>query len=260
MRKVLYHQERSHASKTGPHKTLTAFSLMLALAIVLACSIQPAVGQLQPIGIGKKGTAVSGSAFPLSTRGAAEAVLTTQTFAPPIAPALGLAMADFTGDTHPDLATVEVERFDSSIAHYWIEIRLTEGGHQILRLTAPFGGLLITPRDVTGDGNLDLVVRSAKSHAPVAVFLNDGSGHFSKADLAAFTNVLRDGTSQFGFTTQQTYLGAPLACLESYTAECPTGSLRSLREQKGSLPSSGHRAASQRFLSSGTNRAPPSLA
>jgi hypothetical protein len=246
--------------KTGPHTTLTAFSLKLALAMMLLWSVQPASGQLSPAGAGRKVTLGSDSIFPFSVRGAAAAVLTTGTFAPPMAPALGLTMADFTGDTHPDLATVELEKLDSFSAHYWIEIQLTEGGHQILSLAAPFGGLLITPRNVTGDGNLDLVVRSAKSHAPVALFLNDGSGHFSRADIAVFANALHDGSSQFSFTTRQTYLGATLACLESYTAKCPTESPRYLREQKGSLLSANYPAASQPFLSFGANRAPPSLA
>ena len=52
---------------------------------------------------------------------------------PRLAPTIGLAMADFTGDTHPDLAAVALDRVDSANAHYWIEIRLTEGGGQILQ-------------------------------------------------------------------------------------------------------------------------------
>ena len=97
------------------------------------------------------------------------------------------------------------------------------------------GGLLITPRDVTGDGNLDLIVRSASSRAPVALFLNDGNGHFSRADVASFANALRDGSSEFAFTAQETYLGANLACLESYTAECPAGALGFLQKQEGAM-------------------------
>jgi hypothetical protein len=230
-------------------------AVVFALPLLLLCSVRVVREQARPLALSG-----SGAPFPLSVHGTAAAVLTTGTFAPPMAPALGLAMADFTGDTHPDLATVEMDRSDFSSPHYWIEIQLTEGGRQFLSLTAPFGGLLITPKDVTGDGNLDLVVRTAKSHTPVAVFLNDGSGHFSRADIAAFANALHDSPSQFRFTTQQTYLGVTLACLESYTAECPTGSRRYLREQKSSLLSSHYRTASQPFLTFGANRAPPSLA
>src|SRR5581483_4604120 len=66
---------------------------------------------------------------------------TGNVFMPQPAPAVGLTMADFTGDTHPDLATVELDRVDSSNALYSIQIRLTEGRSQTLTFTAPFGGL-----------------------------------------------------------------------------------------------------------------------
>jgi hypothetical protein len=105
---------------------------------------------------------------------------------------LGLAMADFTGDSHPDLATLELDRLDSSRAHYVIEIQLTEGGRQSLELTAPAHSLVITPMDVTGDGTLDLVVRTTGSNVPVAVFLNDGCGHFSVNESARFSTAIRD--------------------------------------------------------------------
>jgi len=187
-------------------------------------------------------------------------MLTSGTFEPPTAPALSLAMADFTGDTHPDLATVELEKLDFSSARYWIEIRLTEGGHQVLKLRAPLGGLLITPRDVTGDGNLDLIVRSASSRAPVALFLNDGNGHFSRADVASFANALRDGPSEFAFTAQETYLGANLACLESYTADCPAGALGYMQKQEGAMLLPDYGSVSLLFRSFGADRAPPSFA
>jgi hypothetical protein len=203
--------EAKVSMKPASQKILTAFSLMMALATVLACAVQYPGIPFSSMALKASRAVAGGWEYPLSARGAATATLNTGTFAPPMAPPLGLVMADFTGDTHPDLATVEVDRFDSSTAHYWIEIRLTEGGHQLLRLSAPFGGLLVTPRDVTGDGNLDLVIRSVKSRAPVALFLNDGSGHFSRADVAPFANALRDGPSQVVFTTHWTYITGSLA-------------------------------------------------
>jgi hypothetical protein len=245
--------------KSGQHKILKAFSLTVAVTVVLACSMQRASSDLAPEGSEAQIVPVHNGAFPISTDGSRAAELETGTFAPPAAPALGLTMADFTGDTHPDLATVELAKLDSSSALYWIEIRLTEGGHQILKLGAPSGGLLITPKDVTGDGNLDLIVRSAKSRAPVAVYLNDGGGHFSRADVSAFTNALRDESSEFAFTTEDTHLGPNFACLESYTAECSTGLLGYLQEQQGAPLFSKYQSASRLFPSFGANRAPPSL-
>ena len=246
--------------KAESHKTLTAFSFTLAVTVVLACSMPRVSSEPLPAAREARVTAAHVASFPISHEGNAAAVLTTGIFAPPAAPALGLTMADFTGDTHPDLATVELEKLDASSARYWIEIRLTEGGHQILKLRAPIGGLLITPKDVTGDGNLDLIVRSAKSHTPVAVFLNDGSGHFSRADVSAFANAFRDGSPQLSFTTQDRYFGASLAYVESHSFKCSTGTLGYLQEEKGSTIFSNCQVASRLFLSFGANRAPPSLA
>jgi hypothetical protein len=175
-------------------------------------------------------------------------------------PALGLAMADFTGDTHPDLATVQLERFDSPSARYSIEIRLSEGGRQSLKLTAPFGGLLITPKDVTGDGNLDLIVRSARSHVPVAIFLNNGRGHFSPAALSSFAQALRDVPYELGNAAEQPYFGATLIPPESYTAACRNASIRDQRRQDGMLPPANFGVPSHSFLPFGSNRAPPTVA
>lgn len=189
----------------------------------------------------------------------AAAVLRNGFVAPSIAPALGLAMADFTGDTNPDMATVELDGFDSASVHYWIEIQLTEGGRQFLKLTAPFGGLRITPIDVTGDGNLDLVVRAASTRALLAVYVNDGNGHFSPAEPAAFAKGLPESSSNFRFTTEQHYFGATFVCSEWYTIGCQSDSLRILQEKNRSpLPASLVSPLSV-ALSSGSNRAPPTF-
>jgi hypothetical protein len=173
---------------------------------------------------------------------------------------LGFAMADFTGDTHPDLATLELIRVDSSSAQYSIKIQLTEGGHQLLRVAAPFGGLLITSKDVTGDGIPDLVVRSARSRLPVAVFLNDGFGHFSATDLSAFAKVLGGTTSEREFTTKHFSVSATLVFPKSYSIRDSSGSARNSQLQNGSLISADSQHPFHQFLPFGLNRAPPVVA
>jgi hypothetical protein len=173
---------------------------------------------------------------------------------------LGFAMADFTGDTHPDLATIALNAFDSAHAEYAIEVQLSEGGHQLLRLTAPFGGILITPKDVTGDGNLDLVIRSARSHLPVAVFLNDGRGHFSAVDPTAFRAALRETTPDYGFSTNYFYFNATFVSPKSYTAHGRSGSARANLEPSDFPVSANNRIPVQLYLYSGLNRAPPAAA
>lgn len=175
-------------------------------------------------------------------------------------PALGLAVADFTGDSHPDLATVKLSGLDSPRAQYSIEVRLSEGGGQTLRLTAPFGGLVITPQDVTGDGTLDLIVRSARSRVPVAVFLNDGRGHFSPAAPSSFAQALRDVPYELGSATDQFYFDATLIAPESYTIAGQIASIRNPQLQVGSLPIVNCGIPTHLFLPFGSNRAPPAVA
>jgi hypothetical protein len=175
-------------------------------------------------------------------------------------PALGRAMADFTGDSHPDLATVRLNAFDSPTAQYLIEIHLSEGGGQSLRLIAPFGGLLITPKDVTGDGNLDLVVRSARSRAPIAVFLNDGRGHFSWASVSLFAKDLRDVPSELRHAPDESYSGAALISSEPYTIAGQSASIRNPRAQgRAALPSNIGNPPHP-FALFASNRAPPAIA
>src|ERR1700722_3085149 len=167
----------SESVKSAAPQFGNALALILAVTFLLVFGAEVVAGGGAVLASDKNVSLPNGSSFALSANGTAAAILRSGIAAPAIAPAIGLAMADFTGDTHPDVATVELDRFDSASVDYWIEIQLTEGGHQFLKLTAPFGGLRITPRDVTGDGNLDLIVRSANSGVLLGVYLNDGRGH-----------------------------------------------------------------------------------
>jgi len=170
---------------------------------------------------------------------------------------VGLAVADFTGDSHPDLATIKLDQFDSSNAEYLIEIQLTEGGHQFLRLTAPQRGLFITPKDVTGDGTLDLVVRAVGFQSPVAVFLNDGCGHFSAREPSPFAHAIREVPTKSQFTSIRFFLGAPAFAQGSYPIACQDESLRPLQLQRSFLYAGGDLALRRIDSSFGSNRAPP---
>jgi hypothetical protein len=105
------------------------------------------------------------------------------------------AIADFDGDRKPDLATVEVQKGNSSsISQYSIRLQLTAGAVQVFGVIAPAGGLQIVARDVNGDDALDVLVSTAWQHQQVAVLLNDGHGKFTLADAGAFPDTL--GNSQ----------------------------------------------------------------
>jgi hypothetical protein len=173
---------------------------------------------------------------------------------------LGLAMADFTGDNHPDLATLEIDRLDSSRAYYVIEIQLTEGGRQSLKLTAPLRSLVITPMDVTGDGTLDLVVRSVGSKVPVAVFLNDGCGHFSANDPARYPVVMQELPTGPDYNSTDLRFESAAVARGSYAAEARTQHRRSRQDTGRYHFFASHGARPEWFVPLRNDRAPPTSA
>jgi len=61
------------------------------------------------------------------------------------------------------------------------------GAASSLDLTAEEGGLFVIARDVDGAGNdLDLIIKSASSLAPVGVWINDHRGGFTKVDSSIY--------------------------------------------------------------------------
>ena len=96
-----------------------------------------------------------------------------------------LAISDFDRDLHPDLASVQAGATASGSTDYWIQLQLSAAGRQSIRLVAPAGGLLIEARDVNGDHAVDLILTTS-FRQPVAVFLNDGHGSFSRVAPSAF--------------------------------------------------------------------------
>ena len=102
---------------------------------------------------------------------------------------LPFAISDFDGDSRVDLATVTVGQTHFSNAEYWIQLQLSAAGQQSIHLVAPVGGLQIVARDVNGDKALDLIVSTAWSNRPVAVYLNDGHGGFKHSDPSEFLGI-----------------------------------------------------------------------
>jgi hypothetical protein len=103
-----------------------------------------------------------------------------------LGPGLTFAIADLDGDRRPDFASIQAGQDRSGSSDYSIQIYLSEVGRQSINLVAPVGGLLIEARDVDGDHSIDLVFSTAWRKQPVAIFLNDGHGTFSRAELVGF--------------------------------------------------------------------------
>lgn len=100
---------------------------------------------------------------------------------------LPFAIADFDGDLHPDLVSVQSGSNSSSVTSYRVQIQLSAGGRQSINLAGPSGGLRIAARDVDGDRIPDLIVSSAWREEPLAVLLNNGRGAFSWANPSLFS-------------------------------------------------------------------------
>jgi hypothetical protein len=103
-----------------------------------------------------------------------------------VGPGSQFAIADFDGDLHPDLASIDSSATVSGSANYRIQLRLSSAGPQSIQLVAPGGGLVIEARDVNGDDAVDLVLATAWRRQPVAILLNDGHGGFTRAEPDAF--------------------------------------------------------------------------
>jgi hypothetical protein len=106
---------------------------------------------------------------------------------------VGWAVADFDGDRQPDMAVAKIESQGAGYV-YWLEFDLsaTRAGdsapprHGFPAGAASVFGLHLTPRDVDGDHDLDIVVSLGFARQPVAVWINDGQGGFEEGDLAAY--------------------------------------------------------------------------
>jgi hypothetical protein len=175
-------------------------------------------------------------------------------------PGLPLAIADFDGDLHPDLARVQIGRSEVGRTDYWIQFQLSGTGRQTIRVIAPAGGLQIAARDVNGDHAPDLVLTTSWFREPVAILLNDGHGSFSRVDPTAFPEAFTESETSWGSSPLQApdAVGVPpqsRAGIFSTTARLPHAG-----SQVGAILASNCRFPFSAFLISHPGRAPPSEA
>lgn len=130
------------------------------------------------------------------------------------------AIADFDGDTRPDLATVHVSGRISDGTRYLIAFELSSGSRQTLRITAPAGGVQISSRDVNGDTFTDVVVTTAWTNLPVAVLLNDGKGNFTPASPSNFPDAFRAADSSWAVTSPEIKDAFAVLLTRHVTGDC----------------------------------------
>ena len=116
-------------------------------------------------------------------------------------PSQSFSVADFDGDSKPDLASVQYGTSDSTRTAYRIQLQFSAAGSQFFQITAPIGGLQIVSRDVNGDSALDLVLTTTWLRQPVAILLNDGHGSFTRVDPDAFLEAFSESGTTWSSTT-----------------------------------------------------------
>jgi hypothetical protein len=106
------------------------------------------------------------------------------------------AIADFDGDAQPDLASVQAGAGGNNRVLYLIDFRLSSGLRWTYGLTASPGGVRLASRDVNGDDLPDVVVTSSLTGEPLAVFVSDGRGNFTRSAPEMYPEAYRaTGTS-----------------------------------------------------------------
>jgi len=190
--------------------------------------------------------------------GAASAADAPGTHAASPGPNLSFSVADFDGDSKPDLASVEYGTSDSAGTDYLIQLRLSAVGRQSFQIAAPIGGLQIVARDVNGDHALDLVITTRWHRQPVAILLNDGHGKFSRIDSDAFPGAFRE--SEIGWNSSTQHEIEPVGVPPQSRDEICSGTehFLHLREHTGLAPGTNSQFGIGSFLISHLGRAPPS--
>lgn len=173
-----------------------------------------------------------------------------------VGPGLPFAIADLDGDLRPDFASIQVGSNNSGGTDYWLQLHLA-AGRQSIRLVAPPGGLIVEARTLKGRVAADLVVRTAWFRQPVAIFLNDGHGSFSRAKLTTFFGASCESGANWGSPADQRG-GAVGVLPQSRTAAClKARSLPNFRRHAYSIPVSTSGFPLSSFHISHAGRAPP---
>ena len=184
-------------------------------------------------------------------RGAAASALPAQV-------ATHFAIADFDGDSRPDLASVHVGQISARITHYWIAFHLSGGPGQTVGITAPTGGLQITSRDVNGDTFPDVIVTTSWTNKPVAILLNDGLGNFTAATPAEFQSAFIESKNSWTAATDEIRDATALPLSRWVPGDClPKGGPLSARRMTARLTPRPCRVSLYGSVSRFSGRAPP---
>jgi hypothetical protein len=99
-------------------------------------------------------------------------------------------LADFDGDSQIDVVTSRAQRLQDHEYSHEVSLKLSGSPSTSFTFRNRYPSVQLNSLDIDGDHDRDIVIRETGTSEPLAVWLNDGSGHFLQGDLEHFRAVL----------------------------------------------------------------------
>jgi hypothetical protein len=101
-------------------------------------------------------------------------------------------LADFDGDSKIDVVTSRAERLPGHEYSHEVSLELSGSPSTSFTFRDRYANVQLNSRDIDGDHDRDIIIRETGTSEPLAVWLNDGSGHFLEGDLEHFRAALEE--------------------------------------------------------------------
>lgn len=104
-------------------------------------------------------------------------------------------LGDFDGDSQIDVVTSRAERLQGHEYSHEVSLKLSGSPSTSFTFRDRYPNVQLNSRDIDGDHDRDIIIRETGTREPLAVWLNDGSGHFLQGDLEHFRAALGEQTT-----------------------------------------------------------------
>jgi hypothetical protein len=101
-------------------------------------------------------------------------------------------LGDFDGDSQIDVVTSRAERLPGHEYSHEISLKLSGSASTSFTFRDRYPSVQLNSRDIDGDHDRDIIIRETGTSEPLAVWLNDGTGHFLQGDLEHFRAALEE--------------------------------------------------------------------
>jgi hypothetical protein len=101
-------------------------------------------------------------------------------------------LGDFDGDSQIDVVTSRAERLPGHEYSHEVRLKLSGSASTSFTFRNRYPSVQLNSRDIDGDHDRDIIIRETGTLEPLAVWLNDGSGHFLQGDLEHFRAALEE--------------------------------------------------------------------